>query len=254
MMTMWSRLRRWRAAVSTVLGTLIFVGVLMTAVIPLYVYVNQVNNLYDATVVAMDRFDQERDMENLEVYAYPYTADYDNQVKVFIKNRCSLEVRIVRIWINDDYTSITVNATISPMEDYTFGPFNTTLPTEGSQDYYIKATTRRGNVFSALTNPLTYTAGAGGGWSGSTALSFNIVIEGHFFYRYRILVTGTDFTYDNQVRLGLGGSVMLKVDVPDLGTYHVTITREWWGHATLIDQDYTITVDEPSIWVYATDD
>ena len=243
---------RSNSGMATVLGTLIFVGILFTCAIPFYLRINQANTYYTQVVDEMRRFDEKRGMEDIDVYAFNYTVD---QLKVYIKNRCSLEVRIVSIWINTNYSSILENGTILAMGDYTFGPFNVTLPSESGEtwDYVIKVMTSRGNVFSSLTNPLLYTEGEG--WSGSTALSFNIVIYGPWFYRYVIIITGPNsFYYENQVRIPLfGESTMVKVDVTDLGIHHINITREWQGYKLLINRDYDITVDNPSVWVYASD-
>jgi len=238
----------------------------MTAVIPLYIYVNQVNNLYDATVVAMNRLDQERDMEYLEVYAFPYIIEEgvdEDQIKVYIKNRCSLDVRVMRVWISSDdgvrYETITTNGTIPPMEDYTYGPFNVTLPSgEETWEYVIEISTSRGNVFSSLTNPLRYTGTVGdsGEWSSSNILAINIVIEGHFFHSYKINVTGPDFSYINTILMGLGESAMDQVNVPDFGTYNVKVSKRFgWGswNPPYKNENVTITPAEPSKWVYAPD-
>lgn len=107
-------LHRSKSGIATILGTLIFIGILFTCAIPFYLRINQANTYYNQRVADMRRFDEKRGMENLEVYAFNYTVD---KLKVYIKNRCSLEVRIVSIWINTNYSSILENGTILAMGD-----------------------------------------------------------------------------------------------------------------------------------------
>jgi len=71
MQLMLSRLLKSGSAMSTILGMLIFIGILFTCVMPFFLYINEVNSLYDQTVVEMKQEDQNRALENIEVYAYP---------------------------------------------------------------------------------------------------------------------------------------------------------------------------------------
>ena len=95
------RLRRSRSGLATVLGTLIFVGILFTCVIPLFLYVNTVNSYYEKAVAEMRQFDQRHEMEDLEVYAYP--NDGNTELNVYIRNRCALDVRVIRLWVNNTF-------------------------------------------------------------------------------------------------------------------------------------------------------
>jgi len=110
---------------STILGMLIFIGVLFTCVMPFFLYINEVNSLYDQTVIEMKQLDQDRTLENIEVYAYPLN-DTDNQISLYIKNQCPLTVEIVRIWVNDE--SYSYNLQIPGMSWNITNPINVTLP------------------------------------------------------------------------------------------------------------------------------
>jgi hypothetical protein len=59
------RFRRKRRGVASVLGILIMVGILITSILPTFIYVNEVNNYYDRTVVDLRIADEARD------YNYP---------------------------------------------------------------------------------------------------------------------------------------------------------------------------------------
>jgi len=246
---------RSKSGISTVLGTLIFIGILFTCAIPFYLRINQANTYYTQVVDEMRRFDEKRGMEKIEVYAYPLGPTSD-ELKVYIKNRCALPVTIVAVWVND-VKEILTDATLPSSEDQTYpitGSFIVTRPAPGgTKNFYIEVLTNRGNRFASLTNPLI---NSGGTWSGGSVLSFNIVIYGHWFNEYLIKITGPN-SFDRSVRVVIplkGDSTMVKVDVPDLGTYHVHVTRERPTPVIpLIDGDYEITVAKPSVWIHATD-
>jgi len=247
-----SQRRKAKAGMATILGMLIFVGALFTCVIPLFLYVNQVNNFYDQTVVEMKHLDEDREREQIDLYAYPLSQSSSN-VSVYVKNKCPLTVQIVRIWVNDQLfeSSLLVPAmkynTTEPID------INAMLPEEGTKSFRVKVTTSRGNTFSSLTNPLYYTAGDGGGWSGGTGFAINIVIEGDWFSSYNIKVYNVANPEpplcDEDVWLFLETSYFKRVDIPEPGTYHVTITQD--GEGTIKDIELTVDWQTPSHWVYA---
>ncbi len=80
-----------KRGVASVIGMIIIVGIMITSIIPTFIYINEVNNYYDRTVVDLKITDNERSMENLEVYAYGHSL---TEVDVFIVNRayCSIPI------------------------------------------------------------------------------------------------------------------------------------------------------------------
>ncbi len=52
--------RRKKRGVASVLGILIMVGILMTSILPTFIYVNEVNNYYDRAVVELKIVDEDR--------------------------------------------------------------------------------------------------------------------------------------------------------------------------------------------------
>jgi len=241
-----------RTAMSTVLGMLIFIGVLFTCVMPFFLYINQVNSLYDQTVIEMKQLDHDRTLENIEVYAYPLN-DTGNQISIYIKNQCPLTVEIVRIWINDYY--YTSDLQISGMSWNITDPINVTLPESNSTAFYVKITTARGNCFSSRTNPLSYTAESG--WSGGGELSINVVISRDYNGKvtYNIKVTkvsdGSIICDDDVTLIGNTRSYFKKVGIELPDTYNVRITK---GDTLLREEQVEVTWQSPTQWVYVNDE
>ena len=251
MQLMSSRILKSKSAMSTVLGMLIFVGILFTCVMPFFLYINQVNSLYDQTVIEMKQQDQDRALENIEVYAYPLNETSD-QISLYIKNQCPLTVEIVRIWVNNDFCSC--NIQISGMNWSITNPINVTLPESNSSLFHVKVTTARGNSFSSRTNPLSYTAGSG--WSGGGELSINIVISrdyhGRVTYHIRVTKVGdSSIIFDDDVTLvGNTPSYFKKIGigVPDI--YNVEITKD---DTLLKEEQVEVDWQNPTVWIYVND-
>jgi hypothetical protein len=238
---------------ATILGMLIFIGVMFTCVIPLFLYVNQVNSIYDQAVVEMRNIDHDRLVEKIDVYVYPINQSSSN-VNVFAKSKSPFSVDILRVWINDDYFNVSLQVpgmgwNIS--ESLNIGEM---LPTEGTKSFKGQVTTSRGNTFSSLTGSLYYTAGVG--WSSGGTLSIYVLIFSYSSGTSKFQVTVTDVSppptvvYDEQVvLLGFTEGYILKVDVPQPGTYRVTVTEE--GEGLCADEDVQINWEAPSTCVYA---
>jgi hypothetical protein len=160
------------------------VGILFTTVIPLFIYVNSVDNYYDTTVVNMGIADQERSMEDLIFYAYGKTDDEDEDlINLFIINQGSITVNVVHVWVvredleetlvfTSQNVSIPINGEdlplqINPSNQVAFGNLTVTsiLDPDPNKNYFnVYITTARGNKFSSSTNPLHKN---GGGWGTS---------------------------------------------------------------------------------------
>lgn len=235
---------------------LIFVGVLFTCVMPFFLYINQVNSIYDQTVIEMKNLDQDRALEKIDVYAYPISQS-SNTISVYVKNRCPLSVQVIRVWIND--RNFTMSLQVPGMTYNITSPIDISamLPTEGSKSFKVKVTTTRGNTFSSLTNPLYYSQGSG--WSGGGSLAIHIVLtkQSTGTERFTILVTkvvdggtGTVICNEQVSMLGNTQSYFKRVDVPEPATYHVKITRQR-DSAVIYDLDVEVIWQNPSQWVYA---
>jgi len=244
-----SHLLKSRAAISTVLGMLIFVGILFTCVMPFFLYINEVNSLYERKIIEMKQFDQERSLEKLDVYAYPLNQS-SNQISLYIKNRSPFTVEIVRIWINDQYIPYSIQ--IPGTNECTTDPIDVQdiLPHEDVESFYIKVTTARGNMFPSQTNPLQYSSDYG--WSGGHSFAINLVIEMDAgVYNFIISVTSSNGTtiYYEEVWVLHSVSLMRKISVSGPDTYHIRVVQTM-GIDRTCERDVQITLEEPTKWVY----
>ena len=239
---------------STILGMLIFIGVLFTCVMPFFLYINEVNGIYDRTVMEMKEFDQQRAMEKLAVYAYPLNESSD-EVRVYVKNQSPLTVRIVRIWVNDRYFPFSLE--ISGMGENTTDPIDIgdmLSEAEGLKNFNIKVVTSRGNSFSSLTNPLQYSNESG--WGGGQTFAINIVIEvesGIYYFIIEVSNSNGTTIYYEELWVMFDTSIMRKVEVSGPDTYHVEITQTQGPDKTW-QTDVQITLEEPTKWVYPPKD
>jgi len=142
---------RSRKGISTILGVIIFVGLLFSSVLPTYLVMREADTTYDKEVFELRRLDDERAREKLYVYAYPDSSNV-SQLKIRVMNRCDLDIKILRVWINDDYKI--QNTIVSAMMDKDLGTFPVVL-IDGTY-YLVKLTTERGNVFTSVLGSLYY--------------------------------------------------------------------------------------------------
>jgi archaellum component FlaF (FlaF/FlaG flagellin family) len=156
-----------RRGVSTILGTLIFIGILFTSVVPMMLVMKQADTIYTKKIHELETKDDERVREELIVYTF---AGGGTKIMVKIKNRGEVPVKIVRVWTNDEYHN--ENTTILTNSENNIGPFevpdvdiNTTVS--------VKVVTERGNVFHCISGILYYT---GSGWS-TTSYGICVIIH-----------------------------------------------------------------------------
>lgn len=156
-----------RRGVSTIMGTLIFIGILFTSVIPMMLVMKQADTIYVQKVKEVEVKDDERVKEDLVVYIYP---GEETEIKVRVKNQGTLPVKIVRVWINDEYNSTSESIPTGTQKD--LGPFNVTDIPEGDT-VNVKVVTERGNIFYSVSSNLYFT---GDGWS-TTAVGICCIIH-----------------------------------------------------------------------------
>jgi hypothetical protein len=245
------RFRRKRRGVASVLGILIMVGILITSILPTFIYVNEVNNYYDRTVVDLRIADEARDYENLEVHAYGHN---ETTVDLLIINRSPLATNISRIWVMN---STLKNAWIFNSTNYPDLPLYLSaseqtslrmdfsgINSEGS--YIIEVTTMRGNKFSSATNPLTYTSGD---WQ-TGSMDFNIQVlvqssQGND--RYMIQIYGPENHFDFVDSATVQGQFFSVFSVPQAGLYNVTV-QNIQGSSYYVPTNQTVILS----WIYPT--
>ena len=139
--------------VSTILGTIIFIGILFSSVIPMMLVMKQADVILEQGKLEIVRRDDEGDRESLELYPIPDLAA--THVNVTILNTCETSIDIVRVWINDTLTDVTV--TVNALSHEQIGPFPIQVVDGSSFD--VRVTTGRGNVYTAETGVLHYQGG-----------------------------------------------------------------------------------------------
>ena len=245
--------RRKKRGVASVLGILLMVGILMTSILPTFIYVNEVNNYYDRTVVDMKIADDERSYENLEVHAYGYDATI---VNVFIINRSPLAVNITRIWVMEpsllNYTifnstnCLELSYQMSSSEQVTFAlDFSEILTFDG---FLIEVATGRGNKFSSITNPLTYDSGSETWQTGTMEFHIQVIINsGQGNDRFKIEIHGLNETHYDWIDSGnnVQGQFFAVFTVPMTGYYNVTASEMQGQNWELIGYEEVLLT-----WIY----
>ncbi len=180
-----------RRGVASVLGTLIFIGILFSAIIPMQLVMQQVDNIKEQKIHDSDNNDLLRKNEVLEVYPIPHLAQ--DLLNVSIINLSAYPVNIVRIWVND--TVYPIDSTANPLETITIGDIPL-IPVEGGE-YEVRVTTDRGNVFISHIGAISY---MGGEWISET-FGFRLI----FPSRPGKAVRGNDWLNEVRVSISEGG-------------------------------------------------
>lgn len=156
-----------RRGVSTILGTLIFIGILFTAVIPMMLVMKQADTIYEQTKLEASRLDEETEREALELYAFPRSISEPKWINITAYNKCEVPINLIRLWVND--TIIPISTTVQSM-----GSVNVTTyqinATDG-RSYEVRATSERGNVYVSQTGTLSFVEGE---WESET-LGINLI-------------------------------------------------------------------------------
>lgn len=156
-----------RKGVSTILGTLIFIGILFTSVVPMLLVMKQADTIYTKKIHDVENMDDARAREDLIVYTYD---GGDTSINVKVKNMGETSVKIVRVWTNDEYHN--ENKTIVTNSEEVLGPFE--VP-DVAENVTVDASvvTERGNIFYSVSGSLYF---SGGGWS-TTSYGICVIIH-----------------------------------------------------------------------------
>ena len=245
-----------RKGVSTILGTLIFISIMFSAVIPMMLTMKQADILMEQEKLELQRIDDESSREALDAYAYP---DGSDKLEVLVESKCEFPIVVTHIWINDTYTEI--SHLVNPMEEEIIGSYNVSLNPGINSTFKVKITTERGNSYENLAGDVRYD---GSDWITET-LGIYVVIDsegGGFwgFGRYRCTVTNST-TYSEQEESSITfGSCSFFFDTSEAGTgtYHVLVEKKsgwfWGSWSTVYEEDVEINWPNgpPIIWVFTT--
>ena len=247
---------RWskNKGVSNTLGTIMFVGILMSAIIPMYLHMKQADTIYEKELLELKRLDDEMERETIFVYAYPKGASSE-QIEIMVENAGEVGAEIRRVWIND--TFVNESAAIQSFEETILGPYDVSVGPASNSSFKIRVTSARGNVYIPTSGEtLTYSSGQ---WD-YQVLSVNVVTNCEGFLgiaKYRVTITNNTFHSDVQETSGyVAGTQYFMFDVTEWGPvheYHVKIEakkifRSW---QILHEEDVEIEYPDgpPDVWV-----
>lgn len=245
--------RQSRKGVSTILGTLIFIGILFTSVIPMMLVMRQADTIYEKEVLELKQKDDEKDREDVIVYAYP-KGSTSNMVELKVESSCEVAVKIVRVWINNTFQSQSVN--VKSMGEAFLGPFTVPVAPGENSTFSFRVVSERGNVYVPTSGGvLKYSNGE---WE-SQVLSINVVVDCEAFLglaRYRVTVTN-ETTYNEIKDTGgyVAGTQFFVFDVTECGTgsFHVKIEARpiFQSWRIIHEEDVEIEYPEgpPDVWV-----
>jgi archaellum component FlaF (FlaF/FlaG flagellin family) len=200
---------------ATILGVILFVSILYSSIVPMFLTFQQAENYKKRGIEERDRLDQVRENEELDIFAYPVNTT-SNQLRIRIGNTGHSIVEIKRIWIQDTLYNVTDTVNIGETE--VFGPYTVDLVENAS--YPVKAVTGNGNVFSADMISLVYTDGQ---WY-TPSLGINVYISNEKG-KYYILVNNATWS-DYYQTLGMDfGDLIQYFEVVTSGIYTVTCRR-----------------------------
>jgi hypothetical protein len=240
-----------KAGTASILGTIIFIGIMFSAIIPMYLVMNQADTVFEQEKHEIANLDEERAMENIIVYAYPKENLTSPFITVKMKNECSLNVEGVRVWINNNNYSISVN--LDPSQEITIDHYN--VNPQSGETYDVRVTTERGNVFECSSGLLSY---SDTGWEVETQV-INVLISSPGVV-FKVSVYWEDGE-DNWLELPIspaqvwkiGGSAFKSFDVTNYElpeNFKVVVKR---GSNIIHEEIVTMEwPDGPSVvWVYA---
>jgi hypothetical protein len=245
-----------RKGISTILGTLIFIGILFSAVIPMMLTMKQADIFMEQEKLEMQRADDERAREVIDVYAYP---EGDDQLQVLVESRCEVPVTITHVWINNKMNQTSVN--VGAMYEKIIGNFSITLVEGVNSTFRVKVTTSRGNVFENLAGDVCYD---GNDWV-TPQLGIYVVVDsegGGFwgFGSYRCTVENDGAYSETKTESFSFGSVSFFFDTTEVGPdeFHVTVEKRsgwFWGSWNVVFED-DVEISWPSgpaiVWVFTT--
>ena len=214
--------RKRRRGVSTILGTIIFIGILFTSVIPMMLVMKQADTIYTQRVNEMESRDDERSSEILVVNAFPVN-DTSTQLKIEVENIGVVSVKIIRVWINDvDYSETAITKTGDTTD---IGPYDVTL--ENDTSYSIKVITERGNSFASACGVLYYTDGY---WF-TPSIGIHVLVL-NWFGKYQIRIYNGSWTSPDPYAtqgVDIGDINWTEVNMTDAGNYWVEVKKKVGG-------------------------
>lgn len=239
--------RNERKGMTTILGTLLFIGIIFTSLIPMQLVMLQTDTLESQILQEQGLEDNEKEQEKLSLVSYP-TSTTSNLLKVRVENRGNIAVQLERLWIKSNSTSL--NESLQIGETKTLGPFTVAL--EENTSYPVKVITERGNVFGSDAGNMIYSSQ--GIWY-TPSLGVNVYIANEKG-KYYIKVSNSTW-YEEYETLGTDfGDLVVLFDVDTLGNYHVVCKKNSDNGPHLPGTPTDVTISWPNgspiVYVYTS--
>jgi len=149
-----SRLKRTRKGISAIISGSIMFMIMLSVLSPLMFHVSNIDHLYDEVLIEQKEEDKYRSIESINIYSSSFHSGED--VTTDIINDGSLAVDITRMWVipsNPDYQpqSFPQSEHLDPGSSITITDDSITnyVSTLRGSAYYLKVTSKRGNIFQA---------------------------------------------------------------------------------------------------------
>lgn len=227
--------RRKRRGIASILGTLIFIGIVFSAFVPMTLVMKQADNVYERKIHETTVGDIDKGSEDAMVYAYGETGS--TELSVFVTNKGFNELTIVRVWLNNNSTE--VSETVAPKASIELGPYDVT---GAESPLKVKVTTENGNIYECDLGSVMYSE-VNGWYTPSFAISVMIMSD---WGQYEIIVEDSG---SNEVGYYKSSGnehddiskTFLVDDTPD--TYDVEVLKKiGGGWSYLIGPGYTVNV------------
>ncbi len=219
-----------RRGISTIFGVIIFVGIMFTAVIPMFLVMKQADILHEIRKVEVGRLDEEHALENiffnLETSIDPETEE--PIIKLVFYNKCVIAVKIIHLWINDELRD--VNYLIPPTSNEEWDLRNLIDPPyQDTASFSVMAVTDKGNIFLPTSgNPeYSYDPESGlGSWEHNVYTIYIMMTEKRTQLHVMVIFLvpeGDDIiVFDDGLVNNLYG---YWINVPFEGNYHIIVTQ-----------------------------
>ncbi len=224
-----------RKGISSILGVLVFIGILFSAVMPMFIMMRQADVYYEHEKLEVGRLDEEKLLENIEVYVSPD----ENVYNLTLVNKGEVSVTIVRVWENENPEPKNGTIEVQDTLELKLIPFSH----EPVEDEYfdIRVTTERGNLFLNENGMLIY------GAEGWIVDKYYVKIHaGGLFLRVKVYNSTTDEVFfDEWDTIGVGYQVEVPFAGPDY-KYDVLVEKKflWWTETV-----YDSLGDDDPVWI-----
>ena len=201
-----------KRGMTTILGTLIFIAIIFTALVPLQLSMLQTDTYESQIIQDIEIANSEKENEKLTLVAFPTTTTSD-ELKIRVHNTGTLNIKLVKLWIKDQPYEL--NNTILFGDAVVIGPFTVDLVVNSS--YPVKVITERGNLFGSNAGNMIYSSS--GIWF-TPSLGINVYIandKGKYFIKVSNATWSQEYLTEGQDF----GDVVVLFEVDNIDTYHV---------------------------------